>query len=109
MTTYNKVEIQGRIGYIRCFDFDNYTMAKISLATTNISHDDSLNEIMQIEWFESVVNSENIKEDLHLLKKGDTINITGSLHSCSRIDNETGNKTVWWQIEANSLKKITEE
>lgn len=109
MTTYNKVEIQGRIGYIRCFDFDNNTVAKISLATTNTFYDERLNALTQVEWFESVVNSKNTKEDLHLLKKGDTVNITGSLHSCSRIDNETGDKNVWWLIEANNLKKITEE
>lgn len=106
MTTYNKVEIQGILGYIHCIDYGSHTVAKMSVYDDSMfSNDDTA---VQRKWFTAIVDSRDTKENLVELQKGDCVKITGSLHTVSYA-NSTGDEKVFLEIAADNLKKISEE
>ena len=106
MDTYNKVEIQGILGYIHCIDYGSHTVAKISIYDDSMLPDDAT--ITQRKWFVAIIDSRDTKENLLDLQKGDCVRITGSLHTVSYTDNK-GDEKMFLEIAADNLKKISEK
>lgn len=107
MEELNRIELQGRIGYIRVYEVGDSKTARISIATNMVFEAKDGTKAVETTWHVISVWQENIEDDLGSVRKGDILHVTGRVRR-QRYVTVDGEERYSYEVVADKAERIVE-
>lgn len=108
MEHINKIELQGRVGFVRANEFNGSKVANFSLATDILYKTREGGAVSETTWHNVVAWESRDTADIARIAVGVPVYVTGRLRT-TRYTGADGTEKQFYEVLANRLKILEEE
>lgn len=108
MEQFNRIEVQGLVGNVRITNFEESTIANISVATNYIYKGREGQGVVETMWFTVIAREGKSIENAASFKKGNAVHAVGRMRTRTFTDSN-GNEKEALEIIATKVEKVDQE
>ncbi|MBR0298035.1 MAG: single-stranded DNA-binding protein [Bacteroidales bacterium] len=108
MEQFNRIEVQGLVGNVRITNFEESTIANISVATNYIYKGRDGQGVVETMWFTVIAREGKSIENAASIKKGNAVHAVGRMRTRTFTDSN-GNEKEALEIIATKVEKVDQE